>query len=163
MGTPYRRPQSPDKCTDSVKRIYLPSDINATLSSLDFIREGLNICILGPSNSRSSYLAKALKIQTCPNYRVMYYHCEEFLETMVALKPADHFKYQKKVLFYLNLLPLDDFLFHTITDERKSEVLFEVMEKRSELSRCTIVYSQRKPNNWAWMILNDEASTNAIL
>ena len=67
--------------------------------------------------------------------------------------------------FYLNLdlLILDDFLLHTITDEREIKVLFEVMEKRSELSRCTIVCSQREPNSWASMILNDEVSANAIL
>ena len=158
-------PQSLDKCKDSVERVYLPSDINATLSSLDFIREGLNVCILGPSDSGKSYLAKALGIQACLNYRAMYHHCEEFLEAMVALKQADYSKYQKKIRFYLKLdLPiLDDFLLHTITDEREIKVLFEVMEKRSELSRCTIVCSQREPNSWASMILNDEVSANAIL
>jgi len=54
-------------------------------------------------------------------YRAMYHHCEEFLETMVALKQADYAKYQKKVRFYLklDLLILDDFLLHTITDERE--------------------------------------------
>lgn len=78
-------PQSLNKCKDSVERVYLPSDINATLSSLDFIREGLNVCILGPSDSGKSYLAKALGIQACLNYRAMYHHCKEFLETMVAL------------------------------------------------------------------------------
>ena len=62
-----------------------------------------------------------------------------------------------------DLLILDDFLLHTITDEREIKVLFEVMEKRSELSRCTIVCSQREPNSWASMILNDEVSANAIL
>ena len=73
----------------------------------------------------------------------MYHHCEEFLETMVALKQADYSKYQKKIRFYLkqNLLILDDFLLHTITDEYEIKVLFEVMEKSSELSRCTIVCS----------------------
>jgi len=158
-------PQSLDKCKDSVERVYLPSDINATLSSLDFIREGLNVCILGPSDSGKSYLAKALGIQACLNYRAMYHHCEEFLETMVALKQANYAKYQKKVRFYLklDLLILDDFLLHIITDEREIKVLFEVMEKRSELSRCTIVCSQREPNSWASMILNDEVSANAIL
>lgn len=159
-------PQSLDQCRDSAERVYLPSDINSTLSSLDFVREGLNVCILGPSDSGGkSYLAKALGIQACLNYRAMYHHCEEFLETMVALKQADYKKYQKKVRFYLNLdlLILDDFLLHTITDEREIKVLFEVMEKRSELSRCTIVCSQREPNSWASMILNDEVSANAIL
>ena len=115
-------PQSLDQCNDSAERLYLPPDINSTLSSLDFIREGLNVCILGPSDSGKSYLAKALGIQACLNYRVMYHHCEEFLETMVALKQADYAKYQKKVRFYLNmdLLILDDFLLHTITDEDTS-------------------------------------------
>ena len=158
-------PQSLDQCRDSAERIYLPTDINSTLSSLDFIKEGLNVCILGPSDSGKSYLAKALGIQACLKYRAMYHHCEEFLETMVALKQADYKKYQKKVRFYLNLdlLILDDFLLHTITDEREIKVLFEIMEKRSELLRCTIVCSQREPNSWASMILNDEVSANAIL
>ena len=158
-------PQTIGSCRDSGERSYLPTGIVDTLSSLDFIKEGLNICILGPSDSGKSYLAKALGIQACLNYRAMYHHCEEFLETMVALKQADYKKYQKKVRFYLNLdlLILDDFLLHTITDEREIKVLFEVMEKRSELSRCTIVCSQREPNSWASMILNDEVSANAIL
>jgi len=158
-------PQTLDKCRDSAERTYLPADITSTLSSLDFIADGLNICILGPSDSGKSYLAKALGIQACMKYRAMYHHCEEFLETMVALKQADYAKYQKKVRFYLklDLLILDDFLLHTITDEREIKVLFEVMEKRSELQRCTIVCSQREPNSWASMILNDEVSANAIL
>lgn len=158
-------PQTLDNCKDSAERIYLPTDINSTLASLDFIRDGLNVCILGPSDSGKSYLAKALGIQACLNYRAMYHHCEDFLEMMVALKQADYMKYKKKVRFYLNLdlLILDDFLLHTITDEREIKVLFEVMEKRSELSRCTIVCSQREPNSWASMILNDEVSANAIL
>lgn len=137
-------PQSLDKCIDSAERVYLPSDITATLSSLDFIEEGLNICILGPSDSGKSYLAKALGIKVCLKYRTSYHHCEEFLETMVDLKQADYTAYQKKIRFYtkLDLLILDDFLLHTITDEREVKVLFEVMEKRSELSRCTIICSQ---------------------
>ena len=84
---------------------------------------------------------------------------------MVAMKQANYAKYQKKIRFFmkLDLLILDDFLLHTITDEREIKVLFEIMEKRSELSRSTIVCSQREPNSWASMILNDEVSANSIL
>ena len=98
------------------------------------------------------------------NYRDMYHHCEES-ETTVALKHANHSKYQKKIRFYLklDLLILDDFRLHTMTDAREIKVLFKVMKKRSELSRCTIVCSQREPNSWASKILNDEVSANAIL
>lgn len=95
----------------------------------------------------------------------MYHHCEEFLETMVALKQADYSKYQKKIRFYLKLLPLivGDFLLHTITDACGTKFLFEIMEKRRELSRYTIVCSQRKLNSWTSMISNDEVSANTIL
>ena len=41
-------PQSLDQCRDSAERIYLPTDINATLSSLDFIREGLMYVFSAP-------------------------------------------------------------------------------------------------------------------
>ena len=37
------------------------------------------------------------------------------------------------------------------------------MEKRSELSKSTIICSQREPNSWASMILNDEVSANSIM
>lgn len=158
-------PQSIDKCKDSGERTYLPSDITSTLSSLDFIKDGLNVCILGPSDSGKSYLAKALGIHACLKYRTGYHHCEELLETMVALKQFDYQKYQKKIRFFikLDLLILDDFLLHTITDEREIKVLFELLEKRSELCRSTIVCSQREPSSWASMILNDEVSANSIL
>ena len=158
-------PQTIDRCKDSAERAYLPPDITSTLASLDFIREGLNVCILGPSDSGKSYLAKALGIQACLKYRTSYHHCEELLESMVALKQTDYQKYQKKVRFLmkLDLLILDDFLLHTVTDEREIKVLFEIMEKRSELCKSTIVCSQREPNSWASMILNDEVPANSIL
>ncbi|MBM6804095.1 ATP-binding protein [Mediterraneibacter glycyrrhizinilyticus] len=63
----------------------------------------------------------------------------------------------------LDLPILDDLLLHPITDEREIKVLFEVMGKRSEFSRCTIMCFQREPNSYVSMILNDEVSAKAIL
>ena len=134
---------------------------------MDFIREGLNVCILGPSDSGKSYLAKALGIQAFLNYRAMYHHYEKFLETMVALKQADYSKYQKKVRFYLklDLLILDDFLLHTITDECEIKVLFEVMEKRSELSTNLESLSQpiMKIGYWLYFFFNFSSSLTIVL
>ena len=158
-------PQTIDNCKDSSERAYLPTDIVSTLSNLSFIKEGFNICILGPSDSGKSYLAKALAVMACFRHMVSYEHCEPFLESMVSLKEADYAKYQKKIRHYikLDLLVLDDFLLHTITDEREIKVLFEIMEKRNELSRSTICCSQRDPKSWPAMILNDEVSANSIM
>ena len=61
------------------------------------------------------------------------------------------------------VLILDDFLLHTITDEREVKILFEILEKRCEINLSTIICSQREPASWSSMILNDEVSANAIL
>ena len=157
-------PQLLSGCVDSREREYLPSGITGTLSSLSFVKEGLNICILGASDSGKTYLAKAIGIEACSGYKVEYHHCETFLEDMVALKNADYGKYERKLrlLTKLDLLILDDFLLHTITDEREVKILFMVLEKRNEAGKSTIVCSQREPKSWASMILNDEVSANAI-
>jgi hypothetical protein len=39
----------------------------------------------------------------------------------------------------------------------------EIIKKRSELSKSTVICSQREPKSWASMILNDEVSANAII
>ena len=158
-------PQDIGNCIDSKERQYIPSGITKDLSTLRFIKDGLNICILGPSDSGKSYLAKALGIQACIENRVGYFHCGEFLEEMVSLKENNYPKYQRMMKYYskIELIILDDFLLHTVSDEREIKILFEIMEKRSELQVSTVVCSQREPKSWKAMILNDEVSANAIL
>ena len=158
-------PQELSGCVDSAKREYLPRGITEILATLDFIDSGLNICILGPSDSGKSYLAKALGIAACNNCKVEYHHCEQLLEELVALKASDYMKFQKRLKKVCGaaLLILDDFLLHTLTDEREVKVLFEILEKRSEINLSTIICSQREPASWSSMILNDEVSANSIL
>lgn len=158
-------PQEIASCVDSADRAYLPAGITQVLASLDFIEQGLNVCVLGPSDSGKSYLAKALGISACSKYRVIYRHCEQLLESLVMLKEKDYYKYQKqlKKVCGQDLLILDDFLLHTLTDEREVKLLFEILEKRSETRLSTFICSQREPASWSTMILNDEVSANAIL
>ena len=158
-------PQEISSCVDSADREYLPRGITETLSSLDFIASGMNLCILGPSDSGKSYLAKALGIVACNDYKVEYHHCEVLLEQLVALKATDYMKYQKRVkrICSAALLILDDFLLHTLSDEREVKILFEILEKRCEINLSTIICSQREPSSWSAMIMNDEVSANAIL
>lgn len=65
-------PQELSNCVDSGEREYLPRGITGTLSTLDFIDAGMNVCILGPSDSGKSYLAKAIGIVACNTYKVEY-------------------------------------------------------------------------------------------
>lgn len=158
-------PQELSDCVDSADREYLPRGITDTLSSLDFVASGMNLCILGPSDSGKSYLAKALGIAACNDHKVEYHHCEALLEQLVALKSVDYMRYQKRLkkICGAALLILDDFLLHTLSDEREVKILFEILEKRCEINLSTIICSQRDPSSWSAMIMNDEVSANAIM
>ena len=87
------------------------------------------------------------------------------MESLVVQKTKDYAKFQKRLkkTCGLDLLVLDDFLLHTLTDEREVKLLFEILEKRSEMKFSTFICSQRDPKSWSAMILNDEVSANAIL
>lgn len=158
-------PQELSDCVDTTTRQYLPTGITEALSTLSFIKNGDNVCVLGASDSGKTHLAKAIGIAACQAHKVEYHHCETFLEGLVALKNTDFTKYERrmKLLAKLDLLILDDFLLHTIMDEREVKILFTVLEKRCEERKSTIVCSQREPKSWSSMLLNDEVAANAIL
>lgn len=158
-------PQDISKCVNSSDREYRPDGITDTLRSLDFIDMGLNVCILGPSDSGKSYLAKALAIHACTRFSVEYHHCEALLEKMQAMKTASYNKFQKRMtqLTKRGLLVLDDFLLHTISEEGEVKILFELLERRLELHNSTIICSQREPKSWTSMIYNDEVAANALM
>ena len=94
-----------------------------------------------------------------------YYHCEELLESLSSMKQLEYSKYERKLAAILkqDLMILDDFLLHTIEDESEIKVLFALLEGRTENQRSTIICSQRAPENWKPMIMNDEISANSIV
>ena len=152
-------------CVDSMKREYIPHGIAASLSSLDFIKNGLNVCILGPSSAGKSYFSKALAIQSCQKgYRTYYCHCFELIEELDNLKDVNFKKYKARLhhMARLDLLILDDFLLNSMDSESERKVLFDLLEKRNELGKSTIFCSQREPKSWIMMLENDEIVANAI-
>ena len=158
-------PAELEKCIDSTQREYLPQGIPQLLASLDFIPKGFNVCILGASDAGKTYLAKAIGIKACNDYRVGYFHCEDLLEQYVSMKKADYAKFERKFksLMKLDLIIIDDFLLHTLTDESETKMLFSILETRTQDQKSTIICSQRNPESWAAMIMNDEISANAIV
>ena len=132
---------------------------------MDFINQGLNVFVLGPSDSGKSYLFKAIGIVACMGCRVVYNHCEELLKKLAMLKGMNYHKYQqrKKCTYGIDLLILNDFLRYTIFDDRKVKILFKILEKRSEMKVSTFICSQQEPAYWSFMILNDEVHSNVIL
>lgn len=152
-------------CIDSNQRVYTPNGTVERLRLLDFISHGDNVCILGSSNSGKSYLAKAIGIEACRKFTVLYCHAGEYIEQMVNLKTMDYIKFRKKEGQYLSadLLILDDFCLNKVADEAELKLLFEIFELRSENRKSIIVCSQREPSGWAAMLNNDKVYCDAII
>ena len=136
----------------------------ARLASCDYITDHHNVMLLGATGSGKTYLACAFGMAAVRNFLTVKYVRLPELLTELAIARSNG-TYRKVIQQYKRpaLLILDDFLLHTITDEREVKVLFEILEKRSEINLSTIICSQREPASWSSMILNDEVSSNAIM
>ena len=77
-------PEELDKCMNSSQREYLPTGIVTRLSDLSFIKDGMNICVLGASDSGKTFLAKAIGIKACLRHTVLYTHCGAYLESLAG-------------------------------------------------------------------------------
>lgn len=154
-----------EHCKDSKERMYQPVGIIDILSSLAFVREGMNLCIFGASDSGKTYLAKGLATEACRDFRTSYYHCEELAGDLATIRRTDYPKYKKKLqaIANLDLVILDDFLLHPMTEENEVKALYDVLERRNEMSKSCIICSQRDPKAWPAMLMEDEVSSNSML
>ena len=154
-----------EQCVDSKERSYLLSGIIDILSTLNFIEQGMNLCIFGASDSGKTYLARALGTNACKDFRVGYFHCDNLVGNLAYFRKDDYKSYSKKInsLVKLDLVILDDFLLHPIANQDEIKALYEVLEKRNVASKSCIVCSQRDPKSWPSMLMQDEVESNSIL
>lgn len=94
-----------------------------------------------------------------------YYHCEELARDLAELRKADYPKYKKRLhsIVNLDLVILDDFLLHPITEDNEVKALYDVLEGRKEKLKSCIICSQRESKTWPSMLMEDEVSSNSIL
>lgn len=153
-----------DACQDSSERVYLPHGVDSSLRTMRFMRDGLNVCVLGASGSGKSYFAKALALQACHVGRVEHHQCGTLLSGLAELRDVSNSQYQKRLraIGALDLLVLDDFLLQPVTASSELSILFDLLNRRSELGRSTIVCSQRNPQGWAGMLGGDTALADAV-
>lgn len=98
-------------------------------------------------------------------FRTEYYHCETLIGDLATVRKEDYVKYKKKLrsISRLDLLILDDFLLHPITDDYEVKALYDVLESRNEAGTSCLICSQRDPKSWPTMLMEDEVSYNSIL
>lgn len=126
---------------------HLNRDLLESLADNEYIRQALNVILIGATGSGKTYIANALGVNACQaGYRTKYIRLPElFSEFEVARIQGKYLQLMKQYRKY-SLLILDEFLLIPTNDTEQRDLL-ELMEARCGVS-STILCSQFLPEGW---------------
>lgn len=142
---------------------HLDKDLIARLSTGQYLEEQLNIVIMGASGNGKTWIANALGIQACRQFRkVKYIRLPELMDELKVARYEADGSYRKLVGKYrrLDLLIIDEWLLTNLSQEDSLHVL-EIVEARLNKA-STIFCSQFAPEGWHSKIENVQLA-DAIL
>jgi DNA replication protein DnaC len=131
------------------------------LGTCRWVREHLNVLIVGATGTGKSYLACALAHRSClQGYTALYLRVPRLLRELATARGDGRYGKLLRSLAKVDLLVLDDWgLSRLDADERRD--LLEIMEDRYQL-RSTIVASQLPVEAWH-EVIGDPTLADAIL
>jgi DNA replication protein DnaC len=119
----------------------------AALCSCQWIAEHLNVLVTGPTGSGKSYLACALAQKACrEGFSVLYHRLPRLLPDLGLAKADGRYGKLLAALARADLLVLDDWAVHPLTDVQRRDLL-EILEDRYG-RRSTVVTSQLPVAAW---------------
>jgi len=125
----------------------LDKSVMASLSNCDWITNGQNIIITGPTGAGKTWLACALGNQACRRgFKTNFFRLPLFLEDLAELHKDSTFTKKVEQVSKLNLLILDDFGLSKLNAMARRDLL-EVVEARSG-RRSTIITTQLPVEKW---------------
>jgi len=125
----------------------LDKSVMASLSNCDWINNGQNIIITGPTGAGKTWLACALGNQACRRgLKTNFFRLPLFLEDLSELHKDSTFTKKINQIAKLDLLILDDFGLTKLNAMARRDLL-EIVEARSGL-RSTIVTTQLPVDKW---------------
>lgn len=119
------------------------------LASCNYVMQGRNIIIMGPTGAGKSYIAQALGQAACrKKLTTRYIHMSEMLNELRIAKAQspDHFFRMVKRLTKYKLLIIDEFLLFPIQAE-DVELLLMIIDRRLNKT-ATIIVTQYEPAEW---------------
>lgn len=119
----------------------------AQLATGDWIKQGLNVIITGPTGVGKSYIACALGNSACrEGYVVSYQRAPRFFQDLTLSRLNGSYNRLLTRLSKITVLILDDFALTPITDEQCRDLL-EVVDDRCN-HNATIFCSQIPSKDW---------------
>jgi DNA replication protein DnaC len=117
------------------------------LTTGGWIKSHLNVVILGPTGTGKSFVASTLVHAACRHgFRALFVRTPRLLEQLSIARAAAQYSVTLQQFAKLDLLVLDDFLLHPLTELERRDVL-EVLEDRYGKS-STIITSQVPTKSW---------------
>ncbi|WP_415980263.1 IS21-like element helper ATPase IstB [Faecalicoccus pleomorphus] len=118
-----------------------------SLSQNEYIREGLNVIVVGASGSGKTWLGCALGVNACMSkYKSRYIRMPELLSEFEAARIRGNYRIFLKKMSHYPLLIIDEFLLTAVNETERNDLL-ELIEKRTN-KKSTIFCSQWSPEGW---------------
>ena len=139
----------------------LDKSLMAKLFSCDWIKDGNNLLITGPTGTGKTFLACALAQKACrEGYTVQYIRTPRIFQELHIAKGDGRYGKLLKDFAKTKLLLFDDWGLTKMTDESRRDVL-EILEDRHAIT-STLVTSQFPVTKWHELI-GDPTLADAIL
>lgn len=139
----------------------LDRTLSAKLIACDWIGEGLNLLVTGPTGVGKSYLACALGQKACrEGYTVEYHRAPRLFPELQLAKGDGRYESILRRLAKTSLLAIDDFALHPMNDDARRDCL-ELIEDRCG-KRSTLITSQIPLDRW-YEAIGDPTLADAIL
>ena len=132
---------------DYLPERHLNRDLLESLADNDYIRQGLNVILIGATGSGKSFIANALGVNACQSgYKTRYIRLPELFSELEAARIQGRYQQVMKQFQKLPLVILDEFLLIPASDQEQRDHL-ELMEYRCGQA-STIFCSQFMPEGW---------------
>lgn len=118
-----------------------------SLADNEYIRQGLNVILVGATGCGKTYIANALGVNACQSgYKTRYIRLPELFSEFEAARIQGKYQQLMKQYQKYSLMILDEFLLIPTSDTEQRDLL-ELMEYRCGQS-STIICSQFIPEGW---------------
>ena len=132
-----------------------------TLCTTDWIDQGLNLVITGPTGVGKSYFAQAFGYMACRRSQtVQYYRTSDLMDILLAAKTEGSFQKVLRQLQKCDLLILDDWGLNKF-NVSETIALIDMIDERN-LKKSMIVVSQIPSETWG-DVLSDDTRADAIM
>lgn len=126
---------------------HLNRELLESLADNEYIRNGLNVILIGATGSGKTYISNALGINACQSgYKTRYIRLPELFSEIEAARIQGKYHQVMKQYQKYALVILDEFLLIPSSDQEQRDLL-ELMEYRCQRA-STIFCSQFVPEGW---------------